>query len=140
MDETEKRILVVDDDAAIRALLCTILRRRGFAVDTARNGFEALEQLTRARYGLLIVDLMMPRMNGTELIDHLARNPVAAQPRVLVLTAGAEPRMAARDLVIGSVQKPFDIALLLEVVTACLNPFGTPRRDESCPAIEARPN
>ena len=117
----EQRILVVDDDDAIRALIQTVLRRRGFRVDGARNGVDALEHLGEHGYAFVILDLMMPRMNGYELLDQLSRQPPAMRPRVLVLTAGLDSRLLpadfAADLVIGTVHKPFDIEMLVDVVT-----------------------
>jgi DNA-binding response OmpR family regulator len=116
----EKRILVVDDDDAIRALLITVLRRRGFCLDSARNGIEALEKLGACRYSLVILDLMMPRMNGYDVLERLALMPAATRPLVLVLTAGTEPKKFDTDLVIGTVQKPFDIELLVDTVSGCV--------------------
>lgn len=130
---SEQRILVVDDDDAIRALLQTVLRRRGFRADGARNGIDALEQLAARSHALLILDLMMPRMNGYELLDHLSRQPMMTRPRVLVLTAGlgARPLPAdlASNLVIGLVHKPFDIEMLVDIVTGYFSTM--PRPEES---------
>ncbi|HYC87828.1 MAG TPA: response regulator [Thermoanaerobaculia bacterium] len=119
----EKRILVVDDDDAIRALLRTVLRRRGFAVDTARNGVEALEQMGTSRYALIVLDLMMPRMSGYELLETLQEQSIMIRPRVLILTAGLESRPFDSSLVIGMMHKPFDVELLLDAVAGCLNPL-----------------
>ena len=119
--KTDQRILVVDDDDAIRALLQTVLRRRGFRVDSARNGIDALEQLGARGYALVVLDLMMPRMSGYELLDHLGALSMMTRPRVLVLTAGLEPRTFPTDLVIGTVHKPFDIELLLDIVSGFLS-------------------
>ena len=94
----EKRILIVDDDDAIRALLMTVLRRRGFVADSARNGVEALEHLAACRYSLVVLDLMMPRMSGYELLDHLGGMPPSTRPPVLVLTAGLEPTAVRHQL------------------------------------------
>lgn len=118
----EKRILVVDDDDAIRALLRTVLRRRGFAVDTARNGVEALEQLGASRYALIVLDLMMPRMSGYELVEQLQTQSMMTRPRVLILTAGLESRPFDSSVVIGTMHKPFDVELLLDTVSGCLAP------------------
>jgi CheY-like chemotaxis protein len=116
----QKRILVVDDDTAIRTLLLTVLRRRGLTVDTAKNGAEALERLRRYSYALLLLDLMMPVMSGWEVLEHLRQREPSARPAVVVLTAGTEPRGASPDLVIGSIRKPFDIELLYDTVIGCL--------------------
>jgi DNA-binding response OmpR family regulator len=98
-----------------------VLRRRGFHVDGARNGIDALERLAASRYALIILDLMMPSMNGHELLDALSRESVMTRPRVLILSVGLEPRTFDTDLVIGTVHKPFDIELLLDIVTGYLS-------------------
>jgi chemosensory pili system protein ChpA (sensor histidine kinase/response regulator) len=133
---SEQRILVVDDDDAIRALLQTVLRRRGFRVEGARNGIDALELLGAGTFALVVLDLMMPRMSGYELLDHLSRQSIMTRPRVLVITAGLDARLArpdfADDLVIGTVHKPFDIEMLVDIVTGYLS---VPAQQEA-PAIE----
>lgn len=125
----EKRILVVDDDDAIRALLRTVLRRRGFAVDTARNGVEALEQIGASRYALVVLDLMMPRMNGFELLETLMTQSIMTRPRVLILTAGLESRPYDSTLVIGTIHKPFDVELLLDAVAGCVTAPDAPEEN-----------
>jgi CheY-like chemotaxis protein len=128
---TEKRILIVDDDDAIRALLLTVLRRRGFDVDTARNGVEALERCNRCNYALLLLDLMMPRMSGWELLEHLApRIKEKKVPLVIVLTAGLEPAGLDPEVVVGAIRKPFDIPMLMDMVLGCL---GTVLATEQLP-------
>lgn len=140
----ERRILIVDDDDPIRALLMTVLRRRSFRVDSARNGVEALEHLATCHYALVVLDLMMPRMNGYEVLDHLSRMPSTTRPLVLVLTAGLEQRRFDTSFVIGTIQKPFDIELLVDTVAGCLE--ATERREqlENCGDVpkppEAPPN
>src|SRR5437868_6800595 len=119
MERVEKRILVVDDDDAICALLMTILRRRGFDVDVARHGGEAVERLASCRYVLMLLDLMMPVMNGWEVLEMIAKQDRRTRPVIIVLTAGSEPRDLSADLVSGMVKKPFDVELLLDSVTAC---------------------
>lgn len=128
----EKRILIVDDDDAIRALLMTVLRRRGFRVDTARNGIEALERLAACRYSLIVLDLMMPRMNGHEVLAHLSSLPANARPFVIVLTAGLEVRNFDTSLVVGTIQKPFDIELLIDTVTGCLGALEGCAQPDTC--------
>lgn len=137
MENDGKRILVVDDDDAIRALLATILRRRGLEVDVARNGAEALERLGRCRYAVMLLDLMMPVVNGWEVLDRLADHDRSSRPIVIVLTAGTELRDLKADLVAGSVRKPFDVELLLDSVVACIAAI-TPREQlRDCPPPES---
>lgn len=133
MGTVENRILIVDDDEAIRRLLFTILRKRGLAVDTARDGAEALEQLQRCNYTLLLLDLMMPRVSGWQVLEMLAKRDRPNRPVVIVLTAGIEPRDFSPDLVAGSIRKPFDIELLLDTVTGCMAALGVRQQLPECP-------
>src|SRR5438045_7011256 len=116
----EKRVLVVDDDDAIRALLCTILRRRGISVDSARNGAEALERCERCRYAVVLLDLMMPHLNGYQVLEVFSARERENRPLILVLTAGAEPRDLSADLVAGTIRKPFDVEMIVDTISAAL--------------------
>jgi two-component system phosphate regulon response regulator PhoB len=128
----EKRILIVDDDDAIRALVTTVLRRRGYGLDTARNGVDALEKLSMCRYALVVLDLMMPQLSGYGVLEHLASQPAATRPLVLVLTAGLEPKPFDQGFVVGTMHKPFDIELLVDTVSGCLSASTAQEQLETC--------
>ena len=130
----EKRILVIDDDEAIRMLLFTVLRRRGFAVDRARNGEEAIEAMQRCRYTVALVDLMMPVKSGWEVLDWLAAQPKSDRPLAIVLTAGAVFQAMHPEVVAGTIRKPFDVELLLDIVGACTAGREAEQRSECPPA------
>jgi len=130
--ETLKRILVVDDDEAIRTLLFTVLRRRGFAVDVAKNGADAIEAMQRCRYAVALVDLMMPVKSGWDVIDWMGTCPRSDRPLAIVLTAGTTVREMSPDVVAGTVRKPFDVELLLDMVTACASVRDIEQRAD-CP-------
>jgi DNA-binding response OmpR family regulator len=119
--KSENRILVVDDDDAIRALLTTVLKRRGLRVETARNGAEAVTKLGESRYSLILLDLMMPLMSGYQVLEYLGDESAASRPMVLVLTAGLEPRGFDTTFVVGTIHKPFDVELLVDTVIGCLS-------------------
>ena len=106
------RILIADDDPPLRSLLRLVATRAGFDVDVASNGIEALELIQSKRYTVAVIDLMMPRMSGYELIDHLAGMP--SRPAVLVVTALNDPAAARLDssVVTSILHKPFDIEML----------------------------
>ncbi|MDQ3282981.1 MAG: response regulator [Acidobacteriota bacterium] len=123
----------MDDDDAIRALVVTVLRRRGYRLDTARNGVDALEKLTTCRYSMVILDLMMPRLSGYDVLDKLSEFPEVARPLVLVLTAGLERRPFNMSFVVGTMHKPFDIELLLDTVAGCLAAAQAQPQLEGCP-------
>lgn len=116
----EPRILIVDDDDAIRALLLTVLRRRGLTADTARNGIEALDKIAASRYSLMLLDVMMPHCNGYDVLDHLSTLPAGQRPLVILLTAGLEMRQLDPSLVVGTLHKPFDVELLVLAVIGCM--------------------
>lgn len=133
----EKRILVVDDDDAIRTLLFTILRRRGLKVDTARNGAGALEKCARCRYAVMLLDLNMPLVSGYEVLDRIEAMPPEHRPLTIVLTAGLPPRNLSSELVAGTVRKPFDIELLIDSVAACLSTMTGREQLRECPEADS---
>src|SRR6185436_8567399 len=74
-----KRILLADDDLYIRDIYLEILKSDGFDVDTAINGEEALEKLHQGGYDLVILDVMMPKLDGIGVLDGLQKNPPLKQ-------------------------------------------------------------
>src|SRR5436305_6354673 len=133
----EKRVLIVDDDDAIRALLFTILRRRRFAVDGAHNGVDALARLRKCVYSVMLLDLMMPIKSGWDVLDELKKLPAGERPLVIVLTAGNEPRDLDSSIVAASIRKPFDVDLLMATVTACMNALIERAQLPECPQPES---
>ena len=78
--------LVVDDSMVIRHTVCRFLEERGFAVEAASNGMEALDILNRVRPGLVITDMQMPAMGGSEFITALKDKPQTASIPIVILT------------------------------------------------------
>ncbi|HDI07730.1 MAG TPA: response regulator [Candidatus Bathyarchaeota archaeon] len=74
MVDEKPRILVVDDDASIRRVLKAILEEKGYVVDTASNGKEAVKKCKNRFYNLALVDIRLPDIEGTKLLDKLAVN------------------------------------------------------------------
>ena len=77
--------LVVDDSMLIRHTVCRFLEERGFSVESASNGQEALEALKRVRPDIIITDMQMPRMNGGEFITALKSQPATANIPVVIV-------------------------------------------------------
>ena len=115
-DEARRRLLVVDDEKAIRNLLRRIAERAGFEVDVAADGVEALEMMERNDYVIAIIDLMMPRLSGYELVDRMAM--LDRRPIVLVATAMSNGDLASLDdsMVRRVIRKPFDIDAVAKVL------------------------
>jgi len=80
-------ILVVEDDQSTRELLCAILAKDGWAVQTAENGRIALNKVANNRPGLVLLDLMMPEMDGFSFVEEFRRLPAAGEVPIVVLTA-----------------------------------------------------
>jgi CheY-like chemotaxis protein len=77
--------LVVDDSMLIRYTVCRFLEERGFVVESATNGVEALQVLARVQPDLIITDVKMPRMSGTELISALKSKPETAKIPIIIV-------------------------------------------------------
>ncbi len=86
--------LVVDDSMLIRHTVCRFLEQRGFAVESASNGMEALQTLSEVRADLIVTDLMMPKMTGSELITAVKSNPQTSAIPIVVLAG----RQSAREV------------------------------------------
>jgi len=92
--------LVVDDSMLVRHTVCRFLEERGYEVESATNGAEALQMMSCVRPDLIITDMIMPRMTGPELITALKSNPTtAAIPIVVIAGRGAakDARLETRD-------------------------------------------
>jgi two-component system chemotaxis response regulator CheY len=96
-DGTRKRVLVIDDAGLVRLYYRTALEAAGFEVAEALNGLEALEQLLKAPFDLMIVDVNMPQMDGLSFLQTVrSKNlPVSATPALVTTSETAPPRVSA---------------------------------------------
>jgi len=81
--------LVVDDSMLIRYIVCRFLEDRGFVVESATNGVEALEVLSRLRPDLIFTDMEMPKMSGSEFITALKNRPQTADVPIIIVAGRA---------------------------------------------------
>jgi two-component system, chemotaxis family, chemotaxis protein CheY len=81
--------LVVDDSMLIRYTVCRFLEERGFTVESATNGAEALEVLSRVNPDLIFTDMQMPKMTGSELITALKSQPETAKVPIIIVAGRA---------------------------------------------------
>jgi len=112
------KILVVEDDDAIRTLLIAALRREPFEVHAAVNGAEALELTRVSEYAVILLDLMMPALNGVEFLQAFHEAAPESRTVIFVMTAFDDVmvRHVAPNLVHGIVRKPFDVPQLVSMV------------------------
>ena len=121
------RVLFADDDHAIRQLVCTIIQREGLAVDCVADGMEAIEKLQEREYAVILLDLMMPRVDGFGVVEYLKSHTPRKKPVVLVVTAYADQRFKEVDptIVAGVIRKPFEVADIGSLVRLCVQGFDS---------------
>lgn len=133
-----KHLLLVDDEPAITRGIAYYLEREGYAVQTAETASEALSKISRERFDLIVLDLMLPDINGLEIIRLLKQNQATADIPIVLLTAKGEDV----DIVIGLelnaedyITKPFSARVLVARINAILRrktkESQTPNGDDS---------
>lgn len=130
-------VLLVDDDQATRRLFEHVLTRVGLSVVTAIDGVNALEVLATHRVDTIVLDLMMPRMSGFELLDRLMEEQPAILTRCIVLSAASLQwvNKASERPVWAVLRKPVDLDVLVQAVLDCLVQDATGERKAARPAI-----
>jgi len=125
LQDVPQRILVVEDEEDMAVLLRRVLERRGFSVDLAGDGTEALAALATRPYALLITDIFMPRMNGLRLLE-AARQRWPNLPVILITGLGDwQGYVRAMDLhAVDYLTKPIRLGDLLAAVERALIPFS----------------
>ena len=131
----EGTILLVEDDDSVRRLLCQYLAQRSaLEIDDARDGADALHQVARKHYNVVILDLMMPHMTGIDFLDSLAAlssDPSVKHlddlPAVVVITSASPEQVPSTDIeqrfpnmVRAVLRKPLDVEQLAERVEELL--------------------
>src|SRR5579885_651986 len=117
-----KRILVVDDEKSQRDILSMILSSEGYEVFTASSGSQALKQVQKERYDLVLTDLMMPEMDGIQLLNHLTQ--FDSSIIVIMMTAHGSINTTKEALWGGAYDylvKPLDRDKLLQVIESALH-------------------
>jgi len=123
----EHRILLVEDDPGIRQGIADFLAFEGYEVDVATNGEEALAYLRTSRPRLVVLDLVMPVMNGPQLLARMRSEGLDGIP-VVIMTA-AMPAASALPPAEAYLSKPFDLDELLRLVKSHVGPpTGPPVR------------
>ncbi len=115
------KVLIVDDDDEIRYLLQDMLQEEGFEVDTARDGREALNILQRESGWVVLLDIMMPNIDGREVLRQLEQNqPLLDNNKIALMSAGGrlaqERHRLDGNVVRALLPKPFDLDEVLSVV------------------------
>ena len=118
----EHGILVVEDDPAIRRLVSMVLQRQGYRIDSAADGLEAVRKLGLGEYDVIVLDLMMPNLDGFTFLNTFAEQEPDRLRKVIV-TSAASPaviRERMKGTPFSLLPKPFDIGELVERVRSCI--------------------
>lgn len=124
------KILVVDDEQAIADIIKFNFEREGYGVDIAKDGLEALNFVKDNTYSLILLDIMMPKLNGFDTLKEIRK---AHKTPVIMLTAREDEVDKVLGLELGAddyVVKPFSIRELIARVKAVLRRFGPPTEEE----------
>ncbi len=118
--DRKSAVLVVEDDSAIRKLVTMVLKRHGYEVDIATDGIEAVRKLGVADYDVIVLDLMMPKLDGFAFLNTFEDS---ARLRKVIVTSAASPaviRERMQRAPFDLLPKPFDIGDLVQRVQACI--------------------
>ena len=119
----KKRALVVDDDDPIRAMLAKVVERQNLEVDTARDGVEAIERIDEDGYSVILLDLMMPRVDGYGVLKHLeAHHPGKLRCTIIASAVPESEILKQFDMPVFRIHaKPFDMAKLIQDIKTCVD-------------------
>ncbi|HSP17145.1 MAG TPA: response regulator [Thermoanaerobaculia bacterium] len=124
-----KRALVVDDDEPIRRMLAKVVERQNLDVDVARDGVEAIERLDHNGYSVVLLDLMMPRVDGFGVLRHMKATHPEQLPCTIIASAIPESEVVKRfDVPVFRIHaKPFDLQTLIEDIQTCVRTEPRPQ-------------
>ena len=115
MSSNSKTVLVVDDEPVLRTIVREILHEEGYAVIEAADGRVMLEMMAKERPDLVLMDVMMPGIDGREAYRQLRLHPEHRDVPVVMMSAGVRP-IKLDPSIAGFMAKPFDISQLVELV------------------------
>ena len=123
MKNDQGNVLVVDDNQVNRDLLARRVKRQGHVVSAAADGFQALEMMRSEPFDLVLLDIMMPQMNGYQVLENLKADPALRHIPVIMISAVDDIESVVRCIELGAedyLPKPFNPILLKARINACL--------------------
>ncbi|PMP74013.1 MAG: response regulator [Chloroflexus aggregans] len=117
------KILLAEDEEDLQLIFKMVLEDESHTVTVVNNGYEVLERLANDTFDLLLIDVMMPQMDGLELCERIQDHPVWRQIPILLLTAKPKSSLSLKDLppmVRGLIEKPFNVFQLIDEVRTIL--------------------
>lgn len=120
----QKKILIVEDEESLLKLESILLTTKGYLVQGVTSGLAALEAISEEPPDLVLLDVMLPKMDGFEVCSRIKQNPNTRHIPVILLTAKKTPEDMARGQEVGAdhyITKPFKSAMVMETIEALLN-------------------
>ena len=115
----EKRIMVVEDDENLNKLISYNLSKNGYTVESVYDGISAKEKLSKDVFDVVVLDIMLPGIDGFRICEFIKENPAAFKTFVVVLTARAEPLDKIYGNLVGAdyyLTKPFSVTKLMAII------------------------
>ena len=120
----QKKILIVEDEESLLKLESILLTTKGYLVQGATTGLAALEAVAAEVPDLILLDIMLPELDGFEVCDQIKKNPATKNIPIVLLTARKTPEDVSRGEEVGADQyitKPFKSAMVMETIEQLLN-------------------
>lgn len=120
----KNRILIVEDEESLLKLESILLSSKGYSVTGVMDGNSALEEITANRPDLVVLDIMLPELDGFEVCKRVKENPATRNIPVVMLTAKKNSQDQARGMQVGAdayITKPFKSAQVIDVIESLLN-------------------
>lgn len=142
----QKKILVVEDDSVLRDVLVEKLRKTGYTATGAPDGEVAMEVMRKELPDLVLLDILMPKKDGMQVLEEMSTDPVLKHLPVIVISNSGQPveidrarKLGARDFLIKAVFEPNEVLDKVEVLLGKINNMHTEQTNPSSPGSTAAP-
>lgn len=117
---TQKRILIVEDEVNLAKVIQFNLERKGYRTEEASDGAEAMEKIGLSPPDLVLLDLLIPSINGWEVARRIRENPATKDIKILMLSIVSDGKKAGEVSADGYIMKPFSMEKLLDTIESLL--------------------
>ena len=131
IDDRRQRVLIVDDDPSVRRILALSLAKQGYQTNDACDGREALDAMHAGKVDLVLLDLMMPKVTGWDVLAERAAEPELRKIPVIIVSGerGDDVPTVLDDGIYARLSKPVNLEVLKGVVKSCLESTPSPAQN-----------
>lgn len=133
----QPRVLIIEDDDALRAMLFTIVRHQPVAVDTAATAADALQKVLSCDYALILIDMNLPNGEAESFLRDFKRERPEATSFVIAVRDPKRDALIDSDVVVAVLDRPLELDMLAEVVRECAFLIPPPEEPLQCPPAES---